>query len=114
MEPCPGHRGTLSEWPWNGVRVRPGTLSECAWNVQQTAALSAAFIVLNSLSGLLSCAADGRWPSLATAPSALAAVVGAIAGAHIGSRKLSAKGLASMLGGVLVLAGTKLLVLALS
>jgi uncharacterized membrane protein YfcA len=74
-----------------------------------TAATSAAFIWLNSLAGLL-----GKPSSLAALPSgivpwAVAAAVGGIVGAGLGSRRLPSLVLRRLLALVLVVAGGKLL-----
>lgn len=74
-----------------------------------TAAVSAAFIWVNSLAGLL-----GKPASLAALPSgitlwALAAAVGGIVGAGLGSRRLPSLVLRRLLAVVLVVAGGKLL-----
>jgi len=75
-----------------------------------TAAVSAAFIWVNSVAGLLA-----KPSSLALLPSgivlwALAAAVGGITGAFLGSRRLPSLVLRRLLAAVLVVAGAKLLV----
>jgi uncharacterized membrane protein YfcA len=74
-----------------------------------TAAVSAAFIWVNSFAGLL-----GKPSSLALLPSAFvlwaaAAAVGGIVGAGLGSRRLPSLVLRRLLALVLVVAGGKLL-----
>lgn len=75
-----------------------------------TAAVSAAFIWVNSFAGLL-----GKPSSMAALPSgialwAAAAAVGGILGAGLGSRRLPSLALRRLLAVVLVVAGAKLLV----
>jgi uncharacterized membrane protein YfcA len=74
-----------------------------------TAAVSAAFIWVNSLAGLI-----GKPSSLTLLPSgivlwAVAAAMGGIAGAFLGSRRLPSLVLRRLLAAVLVVAGVKLL-----
>lgn len=95
-----------------GVFLSPIVLLLRWANVKQTAAVSAAFIVANSLSGLASYAHSGSAPSTAMIPFVVAAIAGGILGSHVGSTKLSSRGLATMLGGILLLAGTKLVLTA--
>jgi uncharacterized membrane protein YfcA len=77
---------------------------------KSTAAVSAAFIWVNSFAGLL-----GKPASLELLPSGillwvLAAAVGGIAGAFLGSRRLPSLVLRRLLAAVLVVAGAKLLI----
>lgn len=74
-----------------------------------TAAVSAAFILVNSIAGLL-----GRLPSIGHLPPALpawaaAVVVGGVLGSGAGSRRLASLTLRRLLAVVLVVAGVKLL-----
>jgi uncharacterized membrane protein YfcA len=75
---------------------------------RETAAVSGAFIWVNSLAGLL-----GRLTSVSSLPPALpfwaiAAVVGGLVGAHYGSRRLPGATLRRLLAVVLVVAAFKL------
>jgi hypothetical protein len=75
---------------------------------RQAAGVSAAFILVNSLAGLL-----GHLTSLTSLPPALpwwalAAAIGGVLGSTLGSRKLGGPALRKLLAGVLVIAGTKL------
>jgi uncharacterized membrane protein YfcA len=78
-------------------------------SVRQTAAVSAAFILVNSIAGIL-----GQLSKQPELPAALpvwaaAAVVGGFIGAHYGSRKLETVALRRLLAVVLVIAGAKLI-----
>jgi uncharacterized membrane protein YfcA len=75
---------------------------------RETAAVSGAFIWVNSLAGLL-----GRFTSVSSLPApvplwAIAAVVGGLVGAHYGSRRLAGATLRRLLAIVLVVAAVKL------
>lgn len=80
-------------------------------DLKQTAAVSAAFIIINSVSGLL----GQSTVSLNLAPQALimlaVAITGGITGAYLGSTKASNKVLVVALSSVLVFAGIKLIFL---
>jgi hypothetical protein len=76
---------------------------------KQAAAVSAPFILVNSLSAL---AGNGMTFSQQLPPHfveyAVAVVVGGLIGAHLGSRRLASKTLLAVLGGVLLMAGGKM------
>ncbi|MCA1760075.1 MAG: hypothetical protein LC658_09930 [Bacteroidales bacterium] len=79
--------------------------------MKQTAAISAAFILINSVSGL-----SGRsTSSLTLAPQSAImlaiAIVGGVTGAYFGSAKASNKALVVALSSVLFFAGIKLIFL---
>lgn len=79
---------------------------------RQTAGVSAAFILVNSIAGLL-----GHLSNLTRLPEALpwwalTAVVGGALGSTYGSRRLGGPGLRRLLAAVLVIAGAKLLLVA--
>ena len=80
------------------------------WSVaKQAAAVSAPFILLNSLAGLAGHFAGGRpVPGFAWWLAAVAAGAGLL-GSHLGSRRLPARGIQLLLAAVLVIAGGKLL-----
>ncbi len=82
----------------------------CRWaKVKEAAAVSSLFILVNSSSGLAGYAKSGReLPDFAW-PLALVVAVGGFLGSRLGSRHLPARGIAMLLAGVLVIAGTKLL-----
>lgn len=78
---------------------------------KQTAAMSAPFILINSIAGLCGIAADnGGLPVNASfvAPLVVAVVVGGFVGASFGSRKLGYQSLRSVLGIVLLIAAAKM------
>ena len=76
---------------------------------RNAAAVSALFILVNSISGLLGHLRGGRGiPSIAW-PLAIAAVVGGIAGSYSGSKLFPVRVVRLMLAAVLVVAGSKLI-----
>ena len=81
-------------------------------NMRTTAAISAAFILVNSVAGLARHASVAvRWP--AHLPLlVLAALVGAVVGSELAVRRLAPTTLRRVLGVVLVIAGAKMLALA--
>ncbi len=80
------------------------------WAETKTAsAVSAAFILGNSLSGLLGYVASAAPLPPFVWPLFVAALVGGWLGAHVGSRYLSARGVEYVLSVVLLIAGGKLL-----
>ncbi len=91
-----------------GVLLAP-LLIYCQWaKAQATAAASAVFILLNSIMALLGhlSVVDQLPPHLAW--FALAAVIGGVIGARLGSSYLSAATIHRILGGTLLIAGIKL------
>ncbi len=92
-----------------GIFLTPLLLLMRWAEVRQAAGVSAAFILVNSLAGLL-----GQAPSLASLPSMLpvwagAVVVGGWIGAEYGSRRLGSLALRRLLAVVLVIGGLKLI-----
>jgi uncharacterized membrane protein YfcA len=77
--------------------------------IKETAFLSAAFIVVNSLSGLIGLTISGFRVSTEIILFAMVAVAGGLAGSHIGSRHLPVITLKYFLAGVLLLASIKLI-----
>lgn len=78
-------------------------------NPRQSAGIAAAFILMNSVAGVL-----GRLASVATLPPAVGywavcAVLGGIIGSELGVRRLKQHTLRRMLAVVLLMAGGKLL-----
>jgi uncharacterized membrane protein YfcA len=92
-----------------GIFLTP-LLLFCRWaRVRQAAAVSALFILVNSISGLAGHLSSGRTiPSFAwmLAP---AAVGGGLLGSHLGSRKFPVRAIQLLLASVLVIAGVKLI-----
>jgi uncharacterized protein len=77
--------------------------------IRKTAGVSAAFILVNSMAGLL-----GHWQSVKSLPADLiwwapAAFVGGMVGAELGSRRLTPLLMRRLLAAVLVVAGSKML-----
>lgn len=78
-------------------------------DTKRTAATSAAFILVNSVSGLVGVATAGWTPSPALAALAPAAALGGWIGARYGSRHATPSALRLLLACVLLVAGIKLL-----
>ena len=76
---------------------------------KQTAGTSSAFILVNSLAGLLGHVSSVQAVPAAALPWAVAAVLGGILGSEVGVRKLAERTLRRLLGAVLVIAGLKLM-----
>lgn len=94
-----------------GVFLAP-TLIALHWaSPRQTAALSAPFILVNSIVGLIGVLFAGQFPSSHFGFYALAALGGAIAGTFIGLRWLSQVATRLILGAILIGAGAQLLFL---
>jgi hypothetical protein len=77
--------------------------------IKETAFLSAAFIVVNSISGLIGLTISGFRVSTEIILFAMVAVAGGLAGSNIGSRHLPVSTLKYFLAGVLLLASIKLI-----
>lgn len=76
---------------------------------KQAAAVSAPFILLNSIAGLAgNISATQRLPGFVL-PLAAAVVAGGLAGSYLGSRRLAPAGIKRLLAVVLLIAGTKLI-----
>jgi uncharacterized membrane protein YfcA len=78
-------------------------------DVRKTAGVSVAFILVNSLAGLL-----GHWSSVNSIPHEIvwfapAALLGGVIGSELGSRRLTPMTMRRMLAAVLVVAGLKML-----
>lgn len=92
-----------------GIFLTP-ILLFCHWApIRQAAAVSALFIWVNSIAGLI-----GYFAKVRTIPSlgfilAAAAIVGGIVGSHLGSRRFAVRLISLCLATVLVIAGTKLI-----
>src|SRR5216117_1044523 len=92
-----------------GIFLTP-LLLFCRWaHIRQAAAVSALFILVNSIGGLL-----GYFTKTRTIPSlgfilAAAAIIGGIIGSHLGSRRFAVRVISLCLATVLVIAGMKLI-----
>lgn len=92
-----------------GVFLSPVILLLGWADMKQTAAVSSAFIVLNSVSGLFGHMARGAEFALPMLVLVAAVVVGGILGSRVGAQRLHARQLQIVLGIVLVIAGGKLI-----
>jgi len=92
-----------------GIFLTP-VLLFCRWaHIRQAAAVSALFIWVNSIAGLV-----GYFTKTRTVPSlgfvlAAAAIIGGIIGSHLGSRRFAVRVISLCLATVLVIAGIKLI-----
>ncbi len=92
-----------------GIFLTP-LLLFCRWaQIRQAAAVSALFILVNSVAGLV-----GYFTKVHSVPSlgltlALAAIIGGIVGSHLGSRRFAVRVISLFLATVLLVAGTKLI-----
>ncbi len=92
-----------------GIFLTP-LLLFCRWaHIRQAAAVSALFILVNSVAGLI-----GYFTKVHSVPSlgltlALAAIIGGIVGSHLGSRRFAVRVISLFLATVLLVAGTKLI-----
>ncbi len=80
-------------------------------SVKEAAAVSAPFIFLNSLSGLIGLVEKGYIPEAHTTAWIIAATLGGVIGSYLGSNKLSIAGMKYLLAGVLCFAAIKLFVI---
>jgi uncharacterized membrane protein YfcA len=92
-----------------GIFLTP-LLLFCRWaHIRQAAAVSALFILVNSIGGLV-----GYFTAIHSVPTlgitlAIPAIVGGTIGSYLGSRRLPVRSIAIFLAVVLVIAGTKLI-----
>ena len=92
-----------------GIFLTP-LLLFCRWaHIRQAAAVSALFIWVNSIAGLV-----GYFTKVHSIPSlgfilASAAVIGGFVGSHLGSRRFAVRAISVFLATVLLIAGTKLI-----
>jgi len=108
---CGGGIGLLSGsiGVGGGIFLSP-LLMLTGWaGARQTAGVSAAFILVNSVAGILGHSASMKFIPIDVGYWGFAAVLGGIAGSHLGSNKLAPTILYSLLAIVLVIAGFKLL-----
>src|SRR6202171_39251 len=92
-----------------GIFLTP-LLLFCRWaHIRQAAAVSALFILVNSIAGLVGYfTAKHSIPSLGVFLAA-AAVTGGVFGSHLGSRRFPVRTISLLLATVLIIAGTKLI-----
>jgi uncharacterized protein len=92
-----------------GIFLTP-LLLFCQWaHIRQAAAVSALFIWVNSIAGLV-----GYFTKVRSIPSlgpilAAAAIIGGSIGSHLGSRRFAVRAISLFLAAVLLIAGTKLI-----
>lgn len=92
-----------------GVLLSP-LLLICGWStVKESAAVSAAFIFVNSVAGIVALGSTAVVMTMDHALWIIAAFVGGLLGAYIGAKHYSALRLKQVLGAVLLLASVKLL-----
>jgi hypothetical protein len=91
-----------------GIFLSPVILLMGWAGMRQTAATSAAFILVNSIAGLAGQYAAAAKVPTAAIPWAIAAVVGGLLGSSLGSRRLPVRGLRMLLATVLAVAGGNL------
>ena len=92
-----------------GIFLTPILLLRRWAPVRRAAAVSAPFILVNSVAGLGGYVASGLGIPPVLLPLALAAMVGGTLGSHLGSRRIPTRALQALLAVVLVIAGTKLI-----
>jgi uncharacterized membrane protein YfcA len=92
-----------------GIFLTP-LLLFCRWaHIRQAAAVSALFILVNSVAGLIGYfTAQRSIPSLGLVLAA-AAIIGGTIGSHLGSRRFPVRAISLLLATVLVIAGAKLI-----
>ncbi|MHC2314828.1 putative membrane protein YfcA [Bradyrhizobium diazoefficiens] len=94
-----------------GIFLAPILIAMGWASPKQTAALTAPFILANSLMGLIGARYAGQMPSAHTWLYAMAALVGAMLGTMIGLRWLTDKTTRFVLAAILATAGLQLLLL---
>lgn len=92
-----------------GIFLSPMLLLFGWADAKQTAAVSALFIWVNSLSGLAARVVSGRAEWGLVAPLAAAVLVGGVLGSWLGAHRLPRIVLQRLTGGVLLIAGAKML-----
>lgn len=92
-----------------GIFLTP-TLLFFRWaRIRQAAAVSALFILVNSISGLAGYFTSNHYIPALGIIVAPAAVIGGVLGSHLGSRRFPVRIISLLLATVLVIAGTKLI-----
>lgn len=94
-----------------GIILSPVILLLGWANVKETAAVSAAFILINSLAGITGFVIKNPLPEMEITFMVFAGVVGGIIGSHQGSFRLNAVRLRKVLAAVLLFASIKLFIL---
>lgn len=92
-----------------GIFLTPLLLIKRWAKVKTAAAVSAAFILVNSIAGLLGNLSSTRTLPSVAFPLAVAALVGGTAGSYLGSNRLPHTAIKRLLAVVLLIAGTKLI-----
>jgi len=92
-----------------GIILSPVILLFHWANMKETAAVSALFILVNSISGLLALTAKGFSPSPEIYTWLIVAIIGGYAGAYLGSRRFNNTVLRYILASVLLVASIKLI-----
>ncbi len=92
-----------------GIFLSPLLLFMRWATAKSVAAVSAAFILVNSAAGLIGFASQGGQIPNSVWPLGASAVAGGLIGSYLGSTRLENRSLRRLLGVVLILAGTKLL-----
>jgi uncharacterized membrane protein YfcA len=96
-----------------GIFLSPLVLLLGWTTAKQTAAISAPFILVNSIAGLGGIAVDNSGLPVDfsfVTPLAIAVVIGGVVGATFGSRRLGNQGLRTVLGVVLLIASIKMFI----
>jgi hypothetical protein len=92
-----------------GIFLTP-LLLFCRWaRIRTAAAVSASFILVNSIAGLVGYLGGGQPIPPVALGLPVAAVVGGVLGARMGSRRLPVRSASLLLSAVLVIAGLKLI-----
>jgi uncharacterized membrane protein YfcA len=92
-----------------GIFLTP-LLLFCRWaRIRQAAAVSALFILVNSIGGLLGYFSATRSIPLLGMYLGLAAIIGGLVGSHFGSRRFPSRAISILLAIVLTIAGMKLI-----
>jgi uncharacterized membrane protein YfcA len=92
-----------------GIFLTPILLSKRWASAKPAAAVSAAFILVNSLAGLVGNLASTRTFPVVAAPLGVAAILGGALGSHLGARRLPHTAIKRLLAIVLIIAGSKLI-----
>jgi len=91
-----------------GVFLTPALLALDAAPMKQIAAVTAPFILVNSLAGLVGGVISGRALPSVSLPVIAAAVIGGAIGAHLGAFRLPVRSLQLLMAAVLAIASVKL------
>jgi uncharacterized membrane protein YfcA len=91
-----------------GVFLTPILLALRAAPVKEVAAITAPFILVNSLAGLAGGLAAGRAVPPISLPVIAAAILGGAIGSHLGAYHLPVRGMQLLMAAVLTIASVKL------